>query len=139
MHIHMIPFVGYVTKHIFYVTFNVLVLYVFTCIISCTTVSEAVIDLTVIPNKRSASLEATPPPVTNGIIISYNVSYNVNGSMDIMVMEFNATMSQDLRATVEPLLPFTTYVFSVAACTSVGCGPFSVPEIITTLEDGELT
>lgn len=115
-----------------------LCLYILICIIPCITVSEAVTDLTVTPNKRSALLEATPPPVTNGIIVSYNVSYNVNGSMDIRMMVFTATVNQELRGTVEPLLPFTIYVFKVSACTSVGCGPFSVNVTETTLEDGEL-
>ena len=114
-------------------------MYTFICIIPCATVLEAVIDLMVTPSERSALLEASPPPVSNGIIISYNVSYNEIG-MDIMMMSFTATMNQHLRATIEPLSPFTTYIFSVAACNSVGCGPFSMPPVTTaTLEDGELT
>ena len=109
----------------------------FICIIPCTTVSEAVTDLMVNTTERSATLTATPPPVTNGIIVSYMVSYNVDGSTAIETINFNTT-NQDLMGTVEPLLPFTTYVFSVSACTSVGCGP-SANVTATTLEDGELT
>ena len=125
---------------LWYVLYNLLCTYLccvhtFACIVPCTTVSEAVTDLMVNTTERSATLTATPPPVTNGIIVSYMVSYNVSGST--VIETINAT-NQDLMGTVESLLPFTTYVFSVRACTSVGCGP-SANATATTLEDGELT
>ena len=111
----------------------------FIWILLCHIVSEEVEDLDVTPNERSVSLTASPPPVTNGIIINYNVSYNVNGSTDIMIMNITAEPNQHLSGTIESLLPFTYYVFSVRACTNVGCGPSSENEIVMTLEDGALT
>ena len=95
--------------------------------------------MSVSPNERSASLTASPPPVTNGVIISYSVSYNVNGSTDIVIIFITAEPNQYLSGTIESLLPFTYYVFSVRACTNVGCGPSSDNEIVMTLEDGMLT
>ena len=95
--------------------------------------------MSVSPKERSASLTASPPPVTNGIIISYNVSYNVNGSTYIMIMIITPEPNQYLSGTIESLLPFTYYVFSVRACTEIGCGPSSDNEIVMTLEDGALT
>lgn len=65
------------------------------------------------------------------------VSYNVNGSIDTETLNFTTT-NQNLRGTVTSLLPFTNYVFSVRACTSVGCGP-AANDTARTLEDGELT
>ena len=111
----------------------------FIWILLCHIVSEAVEDLSVSPNKRSASLTASPPPVTNGIIISYDVSYNVNGSTNITTLNITAEANQHLSGTIESLLPFTYYVFSVRACTEVGCGPSSENELVMTLEDGALT
>ena len=109
----------------------------FICIIACTTVSEAVTDLMVITTERSAILTATRPPVTNGIIVSYMVSHKVNGTTVTKTINFTST-NQNLMGIVGSLLPFTTYFFSVRACTSVGCGP-SANATATTLEDGELT
>ena len=86
--------------------------------------------------ERSALLEASPPPVSNGIIISYVVLYNVNGSANMMTMSFNA-VNQNLSSTVGSLLPFTNYIFTVRACTIAGCGPSSDSVTAMTLEDGK--
>ena len=101
------------------------------------TVSEAVIDLTVTTAERSALLVASPPSVSNGIIILYIVSYNVNGSTNIMTRNFT-TINQHLNDSVESLLPFTNYVFTVRACTTAGCGPASDNVTAITLEDGKI-
>ena len=87
--------------------------------------------------ERSALLEASPPPVSNGIIINYVVSYYVNGSANMMTMNFTA-VNQYLNSTVGSLLPFTNYIFTVRACTTVGCGPTSENITAMTLEDGKL-
>jgi len=73
-----------------------------------------------------------PQPVdTNGIIIAYTLllfsSRNVS----------NITTSQNFW-NVSGLQPFSTYIFSVAASTSVGIGPFSTNISITTPETGNL-
>ena len=91
----------------------------------------------VITAERSALLEASPPPVTDGIIIVYITSYYVNGSSDVMTINLTA-VNQHLNATVGSLLPFTYYVFSVRACTSARCGPPSGEVIEMTLEDGKI-
>lgn len=104
--------------------------------ILCDTVSEAITDLDITPAARSALLDADPPPVTNGIIIEYMVSYNINGSTNVLLMNFT-TNDERLRGTVGQLVPFTSYVFTVRACTSVGCGPSSENFTTMTLEDGK--
>ena len=120
-----------------------IILCMYMYIIPCNIVSNSiddlmVTDLMVTASERSALLEASPPSVTNGIIISYIVYYNVIGSTNIMTMNFTTT-NQHLRETVGSLLPFTTYIFSVRVCTSVGCGPSSNTVTAITLEGGELT
>ena len=102
------------------------------------TVSGAVSDLMVTTAERSALLMASQPPMSNGIIMLYIVSYNVNGSTNIMTMNFT-TDYQRLNGTVGSLLPFTNYVFTVRACTAAGCGPPSVNVTEMTLEDGKMT
>ena len=87
--------------------------------------------------ERSALLVASPPPVSNGIIILYIVSYNVNGSTNILTVNFTA-VNQQLNSTVGSLLPFTNYVFTVRACTTAGCGPASDNVTAMTLEDGKM-
>ena len=100
-------------------------------------VSEAVLDLMVTTAERSALLMASPPPISNGIIIEYLVSYNVNGLTNVMTTNFTA-VNQRLNSTVGSLLPFTNYVFTVRACTTAGCGPASDNVTAMTLEDGEM-
>lgn len=87
--------------------------------------------------EQSALLVASPPPVSNGIIVTYIVLYNVNGSTNIMRITFNA-VNQQLNSTVGSLLPFTNYVFTVIACTFAGCGPSSDSVTAMTLEDCKL-
>jgi len=92
----------------------------------------------VTPAARSVVLTADPPPVSNGIIIIYIVSYNVDGSTNITAMNFTADNQQRLNGTLEMLLPFTNYVFSVRACTTVGCSNSSENITEMTLEDGKM-
>ena len=87
--------------------------------------------------EQSAILMASPPPVTNGIIISYIISYHVDGSTDVMTVN-STTNNMFLNHTVMSLMPFTNYVFTVRACTIAGCGPASENVTAMTLEDGEL-
>ena len=69
-----------------------------------------------------------PPAAANGILVNYTVFQ----AGDVIA----ATPPNVLQYTVSPLLPFTTYSFSVMACTSVGC--VESQEIqATTEEDGE--
>lgn len=41
--------------------------------------------------------------------------------------------------TIGSLQPFSVYAVSVAVENSVGVGPFSTPELVQTLEDGNLS
>jgi len=87
--------------------------------------------------ERSALLMASPPPVRNGIIISYIISYHVDGSTGVVTIN-STTNNMFLNHAVMPLMPFTNYVFTVRACTIAGCGPASENVTALTLEDGEL-
>jgi len=84
--------------------------------------------------ERSALLLASPPVVTNGIVIYYLISYQLVGSVNVIVMNFTTT-DMSLNATLTSLLPFTNYTFSVRPCTIAGCGPASI-NTRSTLEDG---
>ena len=97
-----------------------------------------VINLTVTPAERSVLLMGNPPPVSNGNVIIYIVSYNVNGSTNIMTINFTADDQQRLMNTLGSLLPFTNYVFSVRACTTVRCSNSSDNVTAMTLEDGKI-
>ena len=69
-----------------------------------------------------------PPAAANGILVNYTVLQ----AGDVIA----ATPPDVLQYSVSPLLPFTTYSFSVMACTSVGCVE-SQDIQTTTQEDGE--
>lgn len=60
---------------------------------------------------RSLILSWDPPSQPNGNITEYRLF--VNGSLRFSGLETSATISQ--------LLPFTSYVFLIEACTSAGC------------------
>lgn len=68
------------------------------------------------------------PAATNGILVNYTILQ----AGDVIA----ATPPSVLQYSVSPLLPFTTYSFSVMACTSVGCVESQERETIT-MEDGE--
>ena len=88
--------------------------------------------------ERSALLEASPPDVTNGIVIYYLISYQLVGSVNVMMMNLTTT-DMSLNSTLTSLLPFTNYTFSVRPCTIAGCGPASNNLTAPTLQDGKFT
>ena len=73
------------------------------------------------------------PQDQNGIITGYvlNVmSLRSKESFEISVL--NST----LQTSVDALTPYSTYIISIAATTSVGIGPFSPVTTVNTPEDG---
>lgn len=76
---------------------------------------------------RSLTLSWEPPSVSNGILIHYIVMQNSS--------ELDQTFPNTTVLEITDLLPFTTYHYTVMACTSVGCTE-SQPEFVTTLEAG---
>jgi len=91
----------------------------------------------VVATRNSALVTATPPHITNGVIIGYIVSYEVVGSGDVMMANFT-TNNTLLNDEVQSLQPFTNYMFSVRACCDVRCTPHSDNVTQMTLEDGKL-
>ena len=85
-------------------------------------------------NQRQIELVWAPPPMDqqNGIIRRYiiNVTSVDDGEELITYSETTSTLVQNLH-------PFTTYACSVSAET-VATGPFSLPVVIQTPEDGEI-
>lgn len=77
---------------------------------------------------RSLTLSWDPPSISNGILIHYIIVLNSS--------ELNRTFPNTTILEVTNLLPFTTYQFTVMACTSIGCIE-SPPEFATTLEAGK--
>jgi len=102
-------------------------------------VSEAVNNFVVITTARTALLTANLPNTTSGVITSYEVSYRVTGSSNmVMMLIINTTFdNMPLNGTVAGLMPFTNYTFSVSACAAVGCGDPSEEVTQMTLEDGK--
>ena len=85
-------------------------------------------------SSTSLSLQWLPPPEDgrNGIIIAYSVNITRISNGDSI--EF--TDIQDLYLIVESLRPYTQYSCSVAAHTVIGMGPYSIPLLALTNEDG---
>ena len=82
---------------------------------------------------RTATLSWDPPPYEgqNGVIREYMLTVNRSDTNFFIVL--NTTMTQ---LTVENLLPFRSYIFTVAAQT-IALGPFSMEEEIQLPEDGK--
>ena len=77
---------------------------------------------------RHTLLSWDPPAMSNGILVNYTV---LQGGVVIA-----ATPPSVLQYNVTGLLPFSSYNFSVLACTEVDCVE-SPPLVSTTMEDGE--
>ena len=77
---------------------------------------------------QSLILSWDPPSISNGILIHYIIVQNSS--------ELDRTFPNTTILEIRNLLPFTTYQFTVMACTSVGCTE-SPPEFITTTEAGK--
>jgi len=86
--------------------------------------------------RDTAFFTASPPNITNGVVTSYSVSYQVVGSGDVMMVNFSSSDTL-LNDEVQSLLPFTNYMFSVRACCDVRCTPDSDNITQMTLEDGK--
>jgi len=76
---------------------------------------------------RYLTLSWDPPSIANGIIIHYIIMEN---STEINRIPANITTLQ-----VADLLPFTTYQYTITACTVIGCTE-SPSETVATLEAG---
>ena len=70
-------------------------------------------------------------PERNGIITGYTINITKLAGEDSV-----QTSTPFNNITLDGLRPFTTYLFIVAAQTSMGVGPFSTFVLVTTLEDG---
>ena len=83
---------------------------------------------------HSLSLVWNPPPPEdqNGVIIRYRVNITVLGTMEMYQL-----FSVNSRITVLSLRPYTTYIFTIAAETAVGVGPFSGAYTVMTATDGK--
>ena len=74
-----------------------------------------------------------PPCGTkSGVIASYSYSLTNNGRV------VNRGITSSLDVTIENLVPFTSYEFTVLAVNPVGEGPWSEELIISTNEAGKL-
>lgn len=77
---------------------------------------------------RSLTLSWEPPSISNGILIHYTIVQNSS--------ELERIFPNTTTIVVRNLLPFTSYQFTVMACTSAGCTE-SLPEVVTTMEAGK--
>ena len=72
------------------------------------------------------------PEDQNGVIIRYRVNITVSGSMEMYQLS-----SVNSSITVLSLRPYTNYIFTIAAETAVGVGPFSGAYMVMTATDGK--
>ena len=84
---------------------------------------------------ESITLSWSPPNVEsqNGILTGYLINVTAIGTGQT----FQAS-STTTNITMQSLRPFTTYSFTIAAMTSAGSGPFSIPLTVQTNETGKL-
>ena len=104
------------------------------CMLSASVPTAPPANLTVTAvTSRTATLSWDPPPYEgqNGVIREYMLSVNRSDTSFFVVL--NTTLTQ---LTVEHLLPFRTYLFTVAAQT-IAIGPFSMEVGIQLSEDGK--
>lgn len=85
------------------------------------------------PDSIELSWSPPPPPNHNGEITGYNVTVTATNT-GITLTVFSVANS----TVIGSLTPFTTYIYSVAAVTNAGTGPFSSPNTVTTAETGTL-
>ena len=71
------------------------------------------------------------PEDRNGVITGYIVDINSLDSEEMLQL-----MSTSNSITVSSLSPFTVYICTIAATTSVGSGPSSEAVVVQTLEEG---
>jgi len=71
----------------------------------------------------------------NGVIRSYTLVVSEASSGQVAVT--TTLPNSEMALTINPLMPFTNYLCTIAASTSVGMGPFSHILTITTLQDSE--
>ena len=88
----------------------------------------------VVLNSTSVGVSWQPPSPEdrNGIITMYTL--NVSSTTAGYMMSFGTVNTEII---VDNLNPFTLYNFTVAAATSIGCGPFSDSVERMTVEGGE--
>ena len=80
----------------------------------------------------SVSWNPLPPEDQNGVVIRYRVNITVLGTMEMYQL-----LSVNGSITVLSLRPYTTYIFTIAAETAVGVGPFSGAYTVMTATDGK--
>ena len=73
----------------------------------------------------------------NGVITSYTLVVSEASSGQVQVSR--TLPSSETSLTIDSLLPFTNYLCTIAASTSVGMGPSSQTITVTTLQDSEET
>ena len=73
----------------------------------------------------------------NGVIVSYTII--VSDALTGQIAISRTVPSSQTSVTVMNLLPFTTYLCSIAASTSAGVGPFSQNLTVATSQDSEQT
>ena len=89
-----------------------------------------VANLSALPRVRSVDLTWSEPEEPNGVIISYEVTYRVNGSNLV------TTNTTELSFSISPLSPLTTvFNISVSAYTSIGRGEAVVTDSVTTISE----
>lgn len=83
-------------------------------------------------DEHSVKCSWLPPPLMdrNGDITGYEIRYKTS----IVGENLQSLNTSEIFFTVSSLLPFTKYHIEIAAKTSKGRGPFSMPFFVTTHE-----
>ena len=94
--------------------------------------SPTILQVSVL-NATSVYLSWSPPLTPQGSVVSYSIlivedSPGVDNATTVII---SASSMGVTSATLDNLLPFTYYNFSVAASTRVGMGPYDVVSAVT--------
>ena len=88
--------------------------------------------ISIIPRSVSLTWDPPPPENRNGIIISYTINLTEGETGQILQI-----FAETNNLTIDSLRPFTAYILSITATTSVGVGSFSSVLQFTTPEDSK--
>ena len=83
----------------------------------------------VTPNSVSLQWDPPTPDKQNGLIVSYTINVMTYDQVVKMVVLSNTT-----QQTISNLTPYTSYMFKLAASTTIGQGPLSKPILTRTSE-----
>ena len=74
----------------------------------------------------------------NGVVLEYEIQYQPLQTFDVLMTRFMNVTAPAEMANLTGLEEYVDYNITVRAYTSVGAGPYSDPDTVTTFEDSKI-